>query len=144
MKQECVVLAHPRQAMLRSLKGLLEPEFEVAAMADNALSLVDAVASLEPDLAVVDVSIRSRSDANLVRHLKDRYPALRLIVLGDEGDEIVVKEVLNWGASGYVLKQAADTDLILAARAVARGENYVSPECDVDVPHDSAQTGKKG
>ena len=113
-------------------------------MADNALSLVDAVESLDPDLAVVDVSIRSRSDANLVRHLKDRYPALRLIVLGDEGDQIVVEEVQDWGAEGYVLKLAADTDLILAARAVTRGEKYVSPACDFDASHDSARTGKKG
>jgi two-component system response regulator NreC len=144
MQQACVVLAHPQQAMLRSLKGLLEPELEVAAMADNALSLVDAVESLHPDLAVVDVSFRSRSDANLVRHLKDRYPELRLIVLGDEGDEIVAKEVLGWGAVGYVLKQAAGTDLILAARAVARGDTYVSPACDCDDPHDSARIGQKG
>ncbi len=121
MKKACVALAHAQQTMLRSLKALLEPEFEVVAMADNALSLADAVESLQPDLVVVDVSVRSRGEVNFARHLTDRFPSLRLIVLGDEDDEVVAREVLGWGAAGYVPRQAAATDLVPAARAALQG-----------------------
>ncbi len=117
MKKACVVLANAQQTMLRSLKALLEPEFEVVAMADNALSLVDAVESLQPELAVVDVSIHSRGDVNLARQLTDRFPDLRLIVLGDEDNEIARREVLSWGAAGYVPRQAVVAALAPAARA---------------------------
>ncbi len=104
MKTASVVVVHTQYPMLRTLKSLLEPDFDVVAMVDNAISLMDAVESLCPDLAVVDLSVRSRGESKLISHLVDRYPELRVIVLGDECDETIVIEVLSWGSSRYVIK----------------------------------------
>ena len=112
-----VVLADDLPAFVAACTHLLEPEFEAVAMADNALSLTDAVESLQPELVVMDISFQSRGEINLARHLAGRFPDLRLIVLGDEEGETVTQEVLSWGAAGYVLRQTAVTSLVPAPRA---------------------------
>jgi two-component system response regulator NreC len=129
--------------VLRSLKKLLEPEFEVVAMADNALSLMDAVGALEPDLVVADLGIGSLDEGKWLRHLKRRYPEVRLVALGEDDDKTVSGEVLRWGVQGYVLKSSSATDLIPAVRAVVRGETYVSPACDTDDQQEFPQPEKK-
>ena len=143
MKTASVVVIHPRYPMLRALKSLLETEFEVVAMVDNAISLMDAVETLHPDLAVVDVSVRSHGENKLARHLVDRYPDMHVIVIGDESDETVVAEILSWGSSGYVLKQFATTDLIPAAREAMQGGTYVSPHCGSGDLRDPDRSGEE-
>lgn len=131
-KPACVILASPHQMVLRSLKKLLEPEFEVVAMADNALSLMDAVGALAPDLVVVDLAIGSLVEGKLLRHLKRRYPEVRLVALGDDDDETVSGEVLSWGVHGYVLKRSSATELIPALREAAQDRTYVSPSTEIE------------
>jgi DNA-binding NarL/FixJ family response regulator len=144
MKPACMILADRNQTVLRSLKNLLEPEFEVASMADNVLSLVDAAEALHPDLAIMDLSMHGPGEINLVRHFANRFPDVKIIVLGEDDNPVVVREALALGGSGYVLKRLAVTDLIPAVKAVVRGEEYVSPGCDLDDTQDSPRPGKKG
>ena len=126
MKSSCVLMAIGNQAMLRSLKALLEPHVEVSAMTDNVLSLIDAVDVLEPDLAIVHTPIPDREHLNMTRHLKNRFPELKVIVVSDHNDSVIVCDVLNQGASGYVFQHKAKTELLPAVEEVRRGGTYVS------------------
>jgi len=126
MKASCVLMAVGNQTMLRSLKTLLEPHVEVSAMTDNVLSLIDAVEELEPDLAIVHTTISDRDQMNMMRHLKSRFPELKMIVVSDYTDAVVVCDVLNEGVQGYVFQHNAKTELLPAVEEVLRGGTYVS------------------
>ncbi len=69
MKASCVLMTVGNQMMLRSLKTLLEPHIEVSAMTDNVLSLIDAVETLEPDLAIIHTAIQDHEHMTMRRHL---------------------------------------------------------------------------
>ena len=112
--------------MLRSLKNLLEPHVEVSAMTDNVLSLVDAVEGLEPDLAIVQMTIPDREQMNMTRVLKSRFPERKMIVVSNHNDSVVVCSVLNQGVPGYVFQHNAKTELLPAVEEVLRGGIYVS------------------
>ncbi len=125
MKASCVLMAG-NQTMLRSLKSLLEPHIEVSAMTDNVLSLVDAVEALEPDLAIVQMTIPSREHMNMTRVLKSRFPELKMIVVSDHDDSVDVCDLLNEEVQGYVFQHDAKTELLPAVEEVLRGGIYVS------------------
>ena len=124
MEASCVLMAG-NQTMLRSLKNLLEPHVEVSAMTDNVLSLVDAIEALEPDLAIVQVTIPNREQINMTRVLKSRFPELKMIVVSDHDDSVVVCDVLNEGVQGYVFQHDAKRELLPAVEEVLRGGIYV-------------------
>ncbi len=126
MKASCVLMAVGNQTMLRSLKTLLEPHVEVSAMTDNVLSLIDSVEALEPDLAIVHMTISDRDHMNMMRHLKSRFPELKMIVVSDHNNSVIVCDVLNQGVQGYVFQHNAKTELLPAVEEVLRGGTYVS------------------
>ncbi len=126
MKVSCVLMAVGNQTMLRSLKTLLEPHVEVSAMTDNVLSLIDAVEALEPDLAIVHMTILDLTHTNLTRHLKSRFPELKMIVVSDHNNSVIVCDVLNQGVQGYVFQHNTKTELLPAVEEVLRGGTYVS------------------
>ncbi len=126
MKASCVLMAAGNQTMLRSLKTLLEPHVEVSAMTDNVLSLIDAVDVLEPDLAIVHMTIPDRDHMNMMRHLRGRFPELKMIVVSGHTDSVVVCDVLNQGVQGYVFQHNTKTELLPAVEQVLRGGTYVS------------------
>ena len=94
MKNTCALLAHD-QVLLTGLHAMLEPTCEIVAMADNILSFSDAVESLGPDLAVIDVSVHAPYQGNLVRHLRDRHPNLGLIILAEDEEPAAAAESLS-------------------------------------------------
>ncbi len=126
MKATCVLMAVGNQTMLRSLKTLLEPHVEVSAMTDNVLSLIDAVEALEPDLAILHMTILDLEHTNLTRHLKSRFPELKMIVVSDHNNSVIVCDVLNQGVQGYVFQHNTKTELLPAVEEVLRGGTYVS------------------
>jgi DNA-binding NarL/FixJ family response regulator len=97
--------------MLLSLKRLLEPEFEVAAMADNVLSLLDALKEIAPDLLVLDTG--SAEFGDLPRRLRARHPHLCILLVGDCDS---CPEAETPARTAYVSKHAAEQQLIPAAR----------------------------
>ena len=125
MKASCVLMAG-NHTMLRSLKNLLEPHVEVSAMTDNVLSLVDAVEALEPDLAIVQMTIPDREQMNMTRVLKSRFPELKMIVVSDHNDSVDLCDLLNKGVQGYVFQHDAKAELLPAVEEVLRGGIYVS------------------
>jgi DNA-binding NarL/FixJ family response regulator len=96
-------------------------------LATPARRVPDAVARMQPDLVVVDLSLPASGGGNVVRTLLDRYPGVRVIVLSVHDEPPALSHALGAGAAGFVLKRTAAVVLTLAVEAVLRGETYVSP-----------------
>ena len=95
-------------------------------MADEA-SLIEAAEKLSPDLIVADLSLPVSHEINVARRLKKTFPGIKFIILSIHDEGSAVGECLVAGASGFVLKRTAVSDLIPAIEAVMRGDIYMSP-----------------
>ena len=126
-KYRRILIADRHQNMLEGIRSLLETLFESVVMVADYTSLFDAVTTLGPDLAVVDLSLPVAGDVNIVSELKQRFPDLKVVAMSVHDEEVAVDDVMEAGAEGFVLKRSAATDLIPAVRAVASGRTYVSP-----------------
>jgi DNA-binding NarL/FixJ family response regulator len=131
MKYNRVILADSHQNMLEGLRGLLETMFEAVVMVADKNSLFDAAEKLEPDLAVVDLSLPSTGEINIVSTIRRRFPDLKIIILSVHDEPTVVNEVMAAGAAGFVLKRSAAFDLIRAVEVALQGGTYVSPSLEL-------------
>ena len=102
----------------------------VVAEAEDGLQAVDLAQSTRPDVAILDVSMPRMTGLQAAREIKLRAPDTSVLLLSMHDDERYFFDAVDVGASGYVLKRAADTDLIDAIQAVARGEQFVSPDTE--------------
>jgi DNA-binding NarL/FixJ family response regulator len=127
MRQGRVVLADSHPNMLEGIRGLLEKVFEIVVMVADEESLLEAAYTLQPDLAVVDLSLPASGGLRVARRLTSHHPQLKVIMLSVHDEPTVVKATLAAGAAGFVLKRSAATDLIPAVREVLQGRAYVSP-----------------
>jgi DNA-binding NarL/FixJ family response regulator len=125
------VLIVDDHAVVRSgLRLLLEGEadIEVVGEAGSAREAVLEARSARPDLVLMDVTMPDGSGLDAVPTLLHEHEGLRVLVLSMQDDPRYVREAFTVGASGYVLKEAADTEVVAAIREVARGGRYVHPE----------------
>ena len=127
MKHGTVLLADSHSPMLEGVRSLLEEKFDSVVMVADESSLLQTAEKLGPDLAVVDVSFPVTGRKNAVAVLRERFPDMKLIVLSVHDEAVVVDRVLSSGASAFVLKRSATTDLIPALQEVFAGRVYVSP-----------------
>ena len=113
--------------MRRGLRLVLdaEPDLTVVAEADDGSSAVEEAFRTECDLAVLDVSMPRMGGLQAARELVAAPAAMRILMLSMHRDEQFFLEALRVGAGGYVVKSAADRDLIDACRAVMRGETFL-------------------
>ncbi len=122
----CVVLADSHQNMLEGVRGLLESMFSAVVMVADKPSLLKAIDRMEPDLLVVDLSLRMPDEDSVIHDLKLRYPDLKFIVLSLHDDQAAVERAMSDGASAFVLKRSAGTDLLQAIDEVRQGRTFVS------------------
>jgi two-component system, NarL family, response regulator NreC len=133
------VLVADDHAVLRAgLRMLLEaqPDMTVVGEAESAEQAETLDANLRPDVVLMDLTLPARSGVfntvpsglEAIRHIKARRPEARVLVLTMHDDEGYLRAVLEAGGAGYVLKRAADTELLSAIRAVWRGGAYLHPE----------------
>jgi DNA-binding NarL/FixJ family response regulator len=127
MKYGSVILADRHQNMLEGIRGLLEAMFETVVMVADKASLFDTAEKINPDLAVVDLSLPVSGEINIARQLKDKYPKLKIIILSVHDEQTVVSEIMDSGVSGFVLKRSVASDLISAVDKVLGGKTFVSP-----------------
>ncbi len=122
-----VLLAGDFRLVLDMLHDLLEPEFEVVGIAYIAEFLLHLADSIQPDIALINVTIPGRYGRELGRELRARVPATKLVYLTVETDEALAAEAFSFGASGYVLKTSSAAELRHAMRVVAHGGSYLTP-----------------
>ncbi len=127
MKHGRVLLADRHLGMLGGVHRLLDELFESVLMVADEPSLIDAVAAFRPDLVIVDLSLPSGGEANVVGRLIERYPDLRVIVLSVYDEATVARQTLGVGAAGFVMKRSAAADLVPAVHEVLRGGTYFGP-----------------
>ncbi len=122
-----VILADDHVLMLDALKNMLEPEFEVVGTFCNGLALVEGSAKLKPNVVALDISMPTMNGLNAGQRLKQLMPSVKLIYLTMNQDPDMAAEACRLGATGYLLKNSAASELVNAIRLVARGGSYVTP-----------------
>jgi two-component system, NarL family, response regulator NreC len=104
-----------------------EPDIETVGEAANADRAVFEAMEHKPDVVLLDVVMPGKSGIEAMPALRQAVPEGKVLVLSMQDDPRYVREAFDAGASGYVLKEAADTEVVGAVRAVAAGERYLHP-----------------
>ena len=122
-----VLLADDHPVVRNGLRELLnsEPDFRVVAEVDDGAQAVERALADDVDLVILDVTMPRMTGLQAARELASRKPELRILMLSMHENEQFLFEALRAGASGYVLKTAADRDLVNACRATMRGETFL-------------------
>ena len=124
------VLVVDDHAVVRSgLRRVLdaEPDIETVGEAADAERAVFEAMEHKPDVVLLDVVMPGKSGIEIIPTLLQNAPDVRVLMLSMQDDPRYLREAFEAGASGYVLKEAADTEVVDAVRAVAAGERYVHP-----------------
>jgi DNA-binding NarL/FixJ family response regulator len=122
-----VLLADDHPVVRNGLRELLnsEPDFRVVGEVDDGAQAVERALADDVDLVILDVTMPRMTGLQAARELASRKPGLRILMLSMHENEQFLFEALRAGASGYVLKTAADRDLVSACRATMRGETFL-------------------
>jgi DNA-binding NarL/FixJ family response regulator len=129
MGQLRILLADDHTVVRQGLRKVLEerPDWIVVAEAGNGREAVQKVEEMKPDVAILDVAMPLLNGIEATRQIVKRSPATRVLVLTMHSDEAYVNQILKAGATGYLLKDSADVDLIQAVGAVSQGKSFFSP-----------------
>lgn len=128
MTEKLRVLLADDHAILRSGLHLLinsQPDMEVVGEASDGAETVTKAKALLPDVILLDINMPGMDGLAALPHLQASAPQSRILILTMHEDVAYLQEAMHAGASGYVLKKAVDTEVLLAIRAVMRGETYV-------------------
>lgn len=104
-----------------------EPDLEVVGEADDANEALDEAEKLKPDLAIVDITLRSSNGLDLIKDLQIRSPLTAVLVLSMHDESLYAERVLRAGGRGYIMKQEGGKRIIEGIRQVANGHTFVSP-----------------
>jgi DNA-binding NarL/FixJ family response regulator len=124
-----IVLADDHPIVLAGLRNLIttQDDFELVGDACNGMAALRLVRETRPDIAVVDVSMPELNGILLARRLGEEMPGIRVMVLTLHEDRAYLKQALEAGVRGYVLKRSAAENLVHAIRAIVAGGLYVDP-----------------
>jgi len=127
MSRTKVLLADDHILLLEAFKRLLEPEFEVVGTVADGRALLAAARKLKPDVIVLDIAMPLLNGLEAARQLQGMSPHPKLIFLTMNPDPDIAAEALRVGATGYLLKTSAASELIKAIRDAVHGLKYVTP-----------------
>jgi len=138
-----VVIADDHGIVRSGIRLLLEtqPDLEVIGEAADGVEARDLVVRERPDLAILDVKMPGLTGLQATREIKAQAPGVQVLILSMHDDERYLFEALKAGASGYVLKSQADSDLLEAVRSVERGEPFLSPGAQQSLIRDLLERG---
>ncbi len=129
MTKTRILLADDHAVLRAGLRLLIEAQADMACVgeAGDGVELLAQVERLQPDLVLLDLSMPRLGGLAALPEIRRKAPDARILVLTMHADDEYLRQSLKGGAAGYVLKQAADQELLLAIRAVMRGEVYIHP-----------------
>ncbi|MFN1834168.1 response regulator [Balneola sp. MJW-20] len=127
-KQIVIVDDHPM--MQKGLSMTLESDlgFEVLKQFNSAEEMLREYEELDPDLAIIDISLPGMSGLELIKHIQSRTPDLKILVVSRHDESLYAERVIRAGAKGYVMKLEAGDQLIKAVKKILNGGVYVSEE----------------
>ncbi|MGC4075235.1 MAG: response regulator transcription factor [Nibricoccus sp.] len=103
-----------------------QSSFQICGETDSAPKAVELISKINPDLAIVDISLKTTSGIELIKNLSSLVPGLKLLVLSMHDESLYAERALRAGAKGYVMKDQAHEVLITAVRRIFEGELYLS------------------
>ena len=127
MSRPRVLLADDHRMLTDALKRILEPRCEVVGTVIDGRALLEAAPRLNPDVVVLDIAMPHLNGLDAGRQLKSRMPKVKLIFMTQHEDPYLVGEAFRAGASAFLLKEAAASELIDALDQVLKGSTYVTP-----------------
>jgi len=141
-----VILADDHTLVAEGLRQLISPHFDVVAIVADGHALMNFATAVKPDVAVVDVAMPLLNGLEAGRQLKERMPSVKLIFLTMNEDPELAVEAMRAGASAFVLKKSAASELLQAIHAALRGKTFVTPqiaqgmqECFIRNPQGASQ-----
>jgi two-component system, NarL family, response regulator NreC len=125
-----IVIADDHQVVRAGLRLLLEAEeeFEVVAEAGDVETTERRITAYHPKVLILDLNMPGGSSLPAIPRMRDSAPNTQIVVLTMQNDPAFAREALRAGAIGYVLKEAADSELVQAVRLAAAGRTYLNPE----------------
>ena len=127
MAAQRIVLADDHTILVEAFRKLLEPQFEVVGTASDGRALLETASQLQPDIIVVDIGMPLMNGLEAGLRLKELMPSTKLIFLTMNEDADLAVEAMRCGASGYLLKSSAASELIHAIHMALKGKSYVTP-----------------
>ncbi len=127
MKRTRIVLADDHVLILEAIKRMLEPEFDVLGTFTDGRALLDTAPDLNPDLIILDIHMPLMNGLCAGQRLRQLLPRVKLIYLTMSLDPDLAAEAFRMGASGYVLKSSATSELTCAIQEASRGGSYITP-----------------
>lgn len=124
-----IILADDHQILRAGLKDLIEKDkaFKVVGQANDGDELLSLMDSVKCDLIIMDLSMPNRDGMQAIREVRAKFPKVKVLVLTMQKDQEHFKHAMAHGASGYVLKEDAYEQLVMAVKMVLRGKKFVSP-----------------
>ena len=133
MKKPRVLMADDHSLILAGLRKLVEAECDVVGTVEDGRALVAAAQKLRPDLILLDISMPLLNGLEAARQLTKLVPESKLIILTMHGSPTYAMEAFQAGASGYLLKRSAASELNQAIESVLHGQQYLTPLITKDV-----------
>jgi DNA-binding NarL/FixJ family response regulator len=124
-----ILLADDHTLVRQGLRRILEeqPEWRVVAEAGNGLDAGSLAADLQPDVVILDIGMPKLNGLEAARQIRKKAPEARVLILSMHADEVHVTKAVEAGATGYLVKDSADRELVNAVTATAEGKSYFSP-----------------
>lgn len=127
MRKPRILLADDHRMVAEGLRGLLEPDYQLVGIVEDGRALLEAADKLMPDVVVADVSMPLLNGIEAVRQLKKKNPELIVVFLTMHLDVAYAASAFEAGASGYVLKHSAPSELLTAISCALKGRTYITP-----------------
>lgn len=133
MNRPRVLLADDHKIVVEGLRTLLESEFELVGTVEDGRALVAAAKKHRPDVIVADISMPLLNGIEAAEQLRKADPRVKIVFLTMHPDVMYASRAFEAGASGYVLKHSAPSELVTAIREALKGRTYVTPMIAKDV-----------
>jgi DNA-binding NarL/FixJ family response regulator len=128
MLKKCILVVDDHPLLRAGLIQFIDRQMDMTCRgeADSAASCQSAVQSLKPDLVLLDLRLRDEDGLELIKSLKSQYPKLLILVISQCDEMLYAERALRAGARGYIMKEEATDEVLLAMRSVLNGELYLS------------------
>jgi DNA-binding NarL/FixJ family response regulator len=123
-----LLIADDHTLLAEACKSLLEPEFDVVGIVDNGRALLQLASELKPEIVILDIAMPQLNGLDAGTQIKHLLPATKLVFLTMNMSPEVAAEAFRRGASAYVVKSSAASELVRAIRRALRSESYLSPD----------------
>ena len=141
-----VLLVDDHTIVRQGIRALLEsvPDIQIIGEAEDGKAAVEMAEKLRPNIMLVDISLPMLNGLEVTRRVRKKVPECKVLVLTMHENEMYVSQILRTGASGYLVKKTAVSELIMAIRSVHQGKAYFSPSISKIVLNDYLRKESRG